>query len=80
MTNEYNDLPEEEIIKLADDMIQKGFIVYFKWNCEKCKERVTCNTPNAFFTEGWVHEECGYKSFPDKYGLLVEKIDFRGLK
>ena len=71
MKNEYNDLPTNEILKMMKDMIEKGFSCYIKWVCEKCGERVTSNTPNAFFTEGYFHEDCGHTSFPDEFGLMV---------
>jgi hypothetical protein len=77
MKNEYNDLPTEEIIGMMQDLSSKGFACFVKWVCEACGERVTCNEPNIFFTEGYTHEEkgdgspCGHTSFPDKFGLMV---------
>jgi hypothetical protein len=69
--NQYNDLPVEEIIPMMEDLINKGFTCYIKWLCEGCGERVTSDTPNSFFTEGYTCEECGETSYPTKYGLLV---------
>lgn len=70
---EYNDLPAEKIIKLAEKLISKGWTIRVKWVCESCNDRVTCNTPNAFFTEGYRHDDCGHTSFPVRFGLMVEK-------
>jgi hypothetical protein len=74
MKNEYNDLPPEEIVTLMEKLITEGFSVYVKWVCEGCGERVTCNNANSFFLkgwkhEGWKHEDCGFVSFPKRYGL-----------
>jgi len=71
MKNEYNDLPTEEIIDLMQDWIGRGFICFVKYICENCHERVTCTTPNAFFTNGYKHDDCGHTSFPKVFGLVV---------
>jgi hypothetical protein len=68
---EFNDLPAEEIIKLMKEKIEEGWICFVKWTCEDCGERVACNTANAFFMDGYTHEECGHTSHPDKFGLLI---------
>jgi hypothetical protein len=74
---DYEDLPVDEILKMMDDLISKGFTCYVKWVCAGCGERVTSEVPNAFFTEGYCHTEksdgtnCGFTTFADKYGLLV---------
>jgi len=74
---DYKDLPEEEILKQMEEHINKGRTCFIKWVCQGCNERVTCDTPNAFFTEGFTHTEkedgtkCGFTSFPDKFGLVV---------
>ena len=78
--NKFNDLPEEKAIEMAQRMVSKGWNVRVKWTCERCGEIVTCNTPNAFFTEGYIHEDCGHKSFPKELGLIIEKKIERGVK
>ena len=74
MIDKYNDLPQEEIVEMMEDMINKGFTCYVKWTCEKCGKRATCNTPNVFFTEGLTHEDCGHTTYPTKFGLMVMKM------
>ena len=71
MKTKYRDLPTEEIIEMMKDMIDKGFQCFIKWTCENCGERVTSNTPNVFFTQGYLHEDCSHVSFPEKFGLMV---------
>ena len=79
MEKEYNDVKEEEVLNLMAKWMSLDGECFIKWTCGACNERVTCSTPNAFFTEGWFHEEksdgtkCNFTSYPDGYGLLVVK-------
>jgi len=73
MIDKYKDLPQEEITDMMNDVIGKGFTCYIKWTCENCGERATSNTPNTFFTEGYIHEDCGHTTYPTKFGLVVTK-------
>jgi len=67
------DLSITEIAEMMNYAIEKGWECFIKWECECCGDRVTCNTPNSVFTEGYLHEDCGHTSFPDKFGLMVMK-------
>jgi len=71
INKEYNDLSQRKIIEKMKKFIDQGWLCFIKWTCDKCGERVTCNTPNAFFTEGYTHEECGHTSYPKKFGLMI---------
>jgi len=73
MTNKIKDVSKDEILSQMKKCIDTGWTCFVKWTCEKCGERVTCNTPNAFFTEGYIHEDCGHISFPNKFGLVIIK-------
>jgi len=75
MKDKYNDVSQEEIVELMNEYIDKGWTCFIKWTCENCRERVVCNTPNTFFTEGYLHEGCGFYSYPDKFGLVIMKND-----
>lgn len=55
---EYNDYPLAEVCKTAEKLAKAGALVYQKWTCERCGERVTANNPNIF-TELGHHEEKG---------------------
>lgn len=68
---EHQDLEVPELLEKMNELIERGCEVWVKYTCENCGERVTSNTPNAFFTEGWVHDDCGFKSFPKKFGLMI---------
>jgi hypothetical protein len=67
----YTDMNEKDLLELMEELISKGFIVFVKWTCENCSERATCNEPNAFFTKGFLHEDCSHISYPKKFGLLA---------
>jgi ribosomal protein L37E len=75
----HNDLEIPELLIQMNKMISQGWNVYIKWQCEACHERVTCETPNTFFKEGFVHTEkadgtsCGHTSFPKKFGMMIER-------
>lgn len=77
--NELKEYNQEELLKAMEELASQGFSVFVKWTCKKCSERVICDTPNAFYTKGFLHTEkedgsiCNYTSFPDKFGLMVEK-------
>lgn len=76
---EINDMSKEVLLDLMEELIAEDWVVYVKWNCEKCLERATSDTPNAFFTEGFFHsvksdgERCGKISHPNKFGLMIMK-------
>lgn len=73
----HKDLETSELLKEMEKKIKEGFTCFVKWTCEKCNERVTCTTPNAFFTKGFCHQEksdgspCGFVSYPKKFGLAI---------
>ena len=78
MVNENeSDLDFYELVKYMKKIADEGNLGYVKWTCEGCGERVTCDKPNAIFTEGYCHtekkdgSECGYTTFPEKYGVLL---------
>lgn len=54
-----NDYPLQECADAAEKLIDKGWLVFQKWTCDKCGDRVTANTPNTFTTLGH-HEACGF--------------------
>ena len=70
LNEDYGDLPKNQILKLMDKIIENGMDCYIKWTCI-CGSRQTCDTKNAFFTEGYKCEECKNITFPDKFGLLA---------
>ena len=46
------DRPVEEIARLADEQIQKGFTIWMKWTCSHCGSRQTMDTPNVLYRSG----------------------------
>jgi len=68
------DLPvkysRDEIVKIAQDYIKKGGIVYFKFICQSCGKQVNFFTPNTFYESGTCIE-CGKLTFPNKFGIKV---------
>lgn len=58
---------------MMNELINRGFFqVYVKWICGKCGKIVMCNEPNKFFLEGYIHENCGYRTYPNKFGITVK--------
>jgi hypothetical protein len=53
------DFPLDECCEAARDFVADGALVFQKWTCDGCGERVTANTPNVF-TELGHHEDCGH--------------------
>lgn len=39
----------------------EGSTVYYKWTCQGCGERVTCDIPNSLYTS-FLHVDCGYET------------------
>ena len=56
---DYNDYPLDDIAASMQKQIARGAVCYQKWTCANCGERVTGNTPDKVFTQGY-HEDCGY--------------------
>ena len=57
----YNDYPLDVCIASVKRILatSPGTVIYQKWTCAKCGDRVTGNTPNGMFELGH-HEECGH--------------------
>lgn len=54
----YENFPFEEVTKVAERLINdEGYIVFQKWTCGFCGERITMATPNIFHKVGR-HEDC----------------------
>lgn len=53
----YDDGDFYEVSREAKQQILQGNIVFQKWTCSFCDERITMTTPNIFYTKG-KHEDC----------------------
>lgn len=69
--NAEGDLPAEEIVKRAQEVIDRGGFVFFKFTCEFCGSRQTGATPNTFHSAGYYCDECGELCRPKKYGIMA---------
>lgn len=65
------DLPMDEVIKKAQEIIEEGGIVLFKFTCEYCGSRQTGTTPNTFHSVGYYCNECKELCMPKKYGIMA---------
>lgn len=65
------DLSVGELIPRMEKLINQGFQVFVKFNCQYCGSRQTSDTPNTFFTEGYYCEECGRLSKPETFGFAI---------
>lgn len=45
---DFHDAPLEQLAESANKIIADGGLVFQKWTCESCGERVTSTTPNVF--------------------------------
>lgn len=69
--NAEDDLPVEEIIKRAQELIDRGGFIFFKFTCEYCGSRQTGIVPNTFHSAGYHCNECGKLCTPKKYGIMA---------
>ena len=79
---EPKDKPWEELCKMADDLVQKGAIIWGKFTCQSCGSRQTFETPNSIFAYG-LCEECGDTTSLVKHGgglLVLFKVGASGEK
>ena len=63
----------EELMENMKKQINNGCICYVKFTCLNCGSRQTAETPNTFHTEGYTCEECGKRSYPKKWGMMIIK-------
>lgn len=68
--NKYNDLPFVECVDKADELIAKGGIVFQKFTCLHCGQRLTMGKPNTFYKEGTC-DKCGETTKIDKCGFIL---------
>jgi len=48
----YNDYPWDSVLEQAKQVISEGGLVYQKFTCSGCGNRLTVDSPNTFFTLG----------------------------
>jgi len=73
-----SDLPVNKLLEKADEAIEKGATVFFKFTCEKCGARQTFEKPNTFFVKGEC-EECGYITEIHEGGFMAMfKVEAEG--
>lgn len=62
-----------EIMEMVKPILESGGLVYLKWTCPKCGERVTADEANTYHADGYIHTEpyCGYHYKGTQYGFLV---------
>ncbi len=71
------DLEIVELMPMIDNLIEQGAVVFLKWSCPSCGERVTANEPNSYHRGGYRHEEkkdgspCGFLYLGTRFGLLA---------
>lgn len=68
--------PFYDVVEQANQLIQKGAIVYQKFTCDECGVRQTMDVPNTFYKFGRC-EECGGSTNIETEGcnfLLVQEL------
>jgi hypothetical protein len=53
------DIPFDEAVILAQDLIAAGAVVFQKFTCENCDSRQTIDVPNTFYIRAQC-EECNH--------------------
>lgn len=66
----YHDLPVEEAARRAQKLIDTGYIVFFKFTCEKCGARLTFDRPNTIYEKG-LCDQCGHITPIKKVGYTL---------
>ena len=68
----HNDLPREEIMDMAEEILQRNnhARVYFKYTCPHCGERCSFTEPNVLWEEGECCK-CSKVSSIDKAGFML---------
>ncbi len=71
------DQPIEQLLPDMEYCAALGALVYLKWTCPKCGERVLADEPNVYNPLGYRHTEredgtqCGATYFGPLFGLAV---------
>jgi len=68
------DLPKTELLQKAQEVLdryQGHARVFFKFTCEKCKERCIFDEPNILYEIG-ICSECGHETRVLDGGMMVE--------
>lgn len=67
------DITGQELIEQVNEILNKrpNANIYVKWTCPNCGDRVTCDTPNTFYTGGFLHDECGHLYTGDAFGYML---------
>ena len=68
---EHRDLPREQIMKMAEDTVNRigpGATVHFKYTCEKCGTRQTFEDANVLYESGKC-SECGHEQTVERAGF-----------
>ena len=75
------DRPITEMLSEIEQLAESGALVFLKWSCPACGERVIANEPNRYCSLGYRHEEkkdgspCGCLYTGTLFGyLLVERL------
>lgn len=76
MTNEYEDVPIEELEKRMLAAMDQGFVCYQKWTCAHCKSRQTMDKHNIIYTSGTCGE-CGKTTEIKEAGFLAVASTFK---
>lgn len=64
------DLPRDEIERKMTEAKDRGWTVYIKITCEKCKQRIVAGEP-FIIPEECLHKECGHINHPKGFGMLL---------
>jgi predicted nucleic-acid-binding Zn-ribbon protein len=57
--NDQIDYPLEEVAKSASAIIDVGGLVFQKFSCSECGQRLMMDVPNIFYVEG-ACDKCGH--------------------
>lgn len=67
-----SDLPRDQAIKQAQELVAQGWMVFFKYTCPSCMTRLTLRDPNTLWEYGEC-DVCGRKTKLDQVGFMLVK-------
>jgi len=74
---DYNDYEIGDMLPRMNELIQDGCLIYLKWTCPACGERVTSTEANSYQTGGYLHDEkmndepCGATYYGTKFNYVM---------
>lgn len=67
---EFKDIPIAEAVPKAQQFLDQGMTIFFKFTCDQCGERCIFQEANTLYEKGEC-SSCGYETVIEKVGFMV---------